>query len=137
MMSCCSRREFPSTPSFTTIECVVVNKHLHMATVVVGGVRMKYPSAFVVTSQPPGPKETKTKPSPPDKCDKCMGVIVSRISEDNLHAGKREGDVNSVWGFSESQNRNNCACVKVCDVCFNRHRHTFAVNLCHEICGKM
>ena len=81
-----------------------------------GGVRMKYPSAFIVTTKPYEPKENKAKPSPPEKCDRCLGVIVSRINSDNLQHNKRggdSGDSNSVWSFVDGQNRNNCNCVKV------------------------
>lgn len=75
---------------------------------------MKYPSAFIVTTKPPEPKENKAKPSPPEKCDKCMGIIVSRTNGDNLQQGKQESNAsNSVWNFVDGQNRNNCYCVKV------------------------
>lgn len=73
---------------------------------------MKYPSAFVLSTQAPTPQERQPKSVPVDRCEKCMGTLVNRTTVDSLQTGKREDDVNG-WTFSETSNRTNCNCVKV------------------------
>lgn len=77
-----------------------------------GGVRMKYPSAFVVTTQPPVPKENRPKSVPVERCDRCMGVLVSKTTFDSLEAGKRD-DESSYFNFTDVHNRVSCNCAKV------------------------
>ena len=73
---------------------------------------MKYPSAFVVTTQQPLVKESKQKATWTDRCEKCTGSLVGRTTIDRLLTGKREDD--SAYTFSDTHGRTNCNCTKVC-----------------------
>lgn len=78
---------------------------------------MKYPTAFVVTTQPPSPKESTPRWTSPDRCDRCMAVLVSRTTIDSLQTSKREDEggnaTGNSWSFYDTQGRTSCNCVKV------------------------
>ncbi|XP_067931928.1 mediator of RNA polymerase II transcription subunit 13-like [Watersipora subatra] len=80
-----------------------------MVEVAVGGVLMKYPSGFVVTTRAPLTSERKVRQT--DKVERCANSLLARTSLDRLQIGKRDEESNCS-AFAEVPGRTSCTCVK-------------------------
>ena len=76
---------------------------------------MKYPSAFVVTTEPPvSVADRGVKAVSSSRCESCQNNLLARTCGNRLQQTGRRDDDPSLWHMAEPMSRVHCACQKVC-----------------------